>query len=102
RYRVYAPSHGSEYLLDVNYNPAKKIDIYLRYRSQVKARNVSSTQNPEPIYQLVDAQKKSLRLHVGYLVNQNFTLRSRIEVSEFTEKREGFVPQNGFLMFQDL
>lgn len=102
RYRLYSPqSFGNEFLVDINYNPAKKIEMYVRYRSQAKDRNLSSTQNPEPVYQIVQTQKQSLRFHINYQVSQILSLRSRLELSEFKEMRKDFSPQKGFLAFQD-
>lgn len=103
RYRLYSPgSVGNEFLVDVNYNPAKKVEMYVRFRSQTKDLNLSSTQNPEPVYQVVQTQKQSLRFHLNYQVSQKLSLRSRLELSEFKEMRPDFMPQKGFLAFQDL
>ena len=44
RYRVDAPSTGSDYLIQLNYKPNKLLEIYSRYHAESKAINVNPGQ----------------------------------------------------------
>jgi hypothetical protein len=39
RYRVYAPTKGTEYLLQITYKPNKQLEVYSRLRNENKAMN---------------------------------------------------------------
>jgi hypothetical protein len=44
RYRVDAPSTGSDYLVQLNYKPNKQLEIYTRYHAESKANNANPVQ----------------------------------------------------------
>jgi len=97
RYRVDAPSKGSEYLGQLNYSPSSKLELYFRYRYEQKKIN-SDTEDPIP--KLDRTQKESFRLHASYFVSPSVILKNRIE---FLKYREGSNPYgNGFLIYQDV
>ncbi len=97
RFRADMPGTGSEHLLQLTYTPAKKTEIYTRFRVESKPLNVSgdinTTSYPEQIV------KKNWRTHLSRQLNSNFTVRKRVE---FTDVQHNGVRTNGFLAFIDL
>jgi hypothetical protein len=98
RYRVDAPSTGSDYLIQLSYKPNKQLDIYTRYHSESKAINV----NPDQLTlsPVIHQPKKNWRTQVSYKVNATITLRNRTEMVWFDKK--GISAEQGFLLFFDI
>ena len=98
RYRVDAPSGGSDYFVQVTYKPNKQLEMYSRYKRESKGINYNPGEyvlNPV-IYQ----PKKDWRLQVSYKVNRQCTLRSRTEMIWFDKK--GKAAEEGFLIYADI
>ncbi|MDQ6761126.1 MAG: helix-hairpin-helix domain-containing protein, partial [Bacteroidota bacterium] len=98
RFRVDAPSSGSEYLLQLTYKPGKQAEMYVRYRIEKKAINY----NPDglALNPAVVKPKQGLRTQFSYKINTTFTFRSRIELSWFDKRSDD--AQNGFLVYTDV
>ena len=97
RYRVDAPSAGSDYLVQLNYKPNKQLEIYTRYHAGSKAINVNSgllTLSP-----VIQQPKKNWRTQVSYKINAAITLRNRTELVWFDKK--GIAAEEGFLVYFD-
>ncbi|MFZ4399084.1 MAG: hypothetical protein ACOYO1_03530 [Bacteroidales bacterium] len=97
KYRTDAPSNGNEYFVKLNYEPSRKVEIYLQYREKNKQINASS---PLVIKYLDDTRKKNLRLNVSYLVSDNITLKNRIEFINYQVGSN--YNHDGFLIYQDI
>jgi hypothetical protein len=97
RYRVDAPSTGSDYLVQLNYKPNKRLEIYTRYKAETKSINL----NPEllTLSPVVPQPKKSWRTQVNYGINTAITLRNRTELVWFDVK--GAAEERGFLTYFD-
>lgn len=93
-----APSHGTEYLVQLTYKPGKTLEIYVRWKDETKQQN--SSLNNEPMDYLVGTRKRSLRFNISYKISPAISIRSRAEWVFF--KEEGLPQKNGFLAFQDL
>lgn len=97
RYRVDAPSSGSDYLIQLNYKPNKQLEIYTRYHAESKAINVNSGQlTTSPVIQ---QPRKNWRTQVSYRVSNNITLRNRTELVWFD--KNGVQEEQGFLVYFD-
>jgi hypothetical protein len=96
RYRINAPSSGSDYLLHLNYKPSRQSEMYLRYRYRSKPINGKEGIILFPVNQI----KKSLRLHFVQQFSRKLSLKSRIEVLGLKEKDVD--PENGFLGFIEI
>lgn len=95
RYRVDAPSNGSDYLIQLNYKPNKLLEIYTRYHTESKSINANPAQlTLSPVLQ---QPKKNWRTQISYKINPEVTLRSRTELIWFNEIN----PEQGFLIFFD-
>ncbi len=94
RYRVDAPSQGTEYLVQITYKPNKQMELYSRYRNESKAINISGLDLPTR--QVYIRPRQNWRTQVSYNVSPEITLRDRIEVlwfdaNEKTRRQEGFL-----------
>jgi hypothetical protein len=97
RYRVDAPSTGSDYLIQLNYKPNKQLEIYTRYHAESKAINVNAaslTLSP-----VVQQPKKNWRTQISYKVNTYLTIRNRTELVWFD--KGGIAEEQGFLTYFD-
>ncbi|MEP7080278.1 MAG: helix-hairpin-helix domain-containing protein [Ginsengibacter sp.] len=97
KYRTDAPSSGSDYMLQVTYNPNRDVQVYARYRDETKPINY----NPFnlPFNQVIDKPKQGFRTQFSYKINKTYTFRSRAELSWFDKR--GDAPENGFLIYTD-
>ncbi len=97
RYRVDAPSHGSDYLIQVTYNPNKQLEIYTRYHTESKAINV----NPDQLTlsPVLAQPRKNWRTQISYRVNTALTLRNRTELVWFD--KNGVSAEEGYLIYFD-
>jgi len=97
RYRVDAPSTGSDYLIQLNYKPNKQLEIYTRYHAESKAINVNPQQlTTSPV---VQQPKKNWRTQVSYKINATVTVRNRTELVWFD--KNGIQEEQGFLIYFD-
>jgi hypothetical protein len=96
KYRTYAPSRGHDYLVQVNFRPERRIEMYARYRIRNKPLN---SPDESIIRYLDNVTRQNLRIHLIYPVSPSFTFRNRIELVDF---RHGSKHQKGFLIYQDI
>jgi hypothetical protein len=96
RYRVDAPSTGTEYLLQLTYTPNKKTEFYARLRNENKAINISGLNiETRPMY---IRPRTNFRTNASYGLNSNLTIRQRLELVWFDfRNKEG--RQKGFLTY---
>lgn len=98
RYLIDAPSHGTDYLAEMQYNPGKTSQFYLRYRHEEKSRNQSN--NTTPVDYITQTVKELYRLNVQYKLSETFAAKSRIEFSQYSDPINGKL--QGTLIFQDI
>lgn len=97
RFNVASPSIGNEYLAKVQYSIKRKLDIYVQYRNETKAQNISADEN---IQKVGNQNKQQIRIHLAHKLNKRLELRNRAEWSFF--KAANGVTSNGFLLYQDV
>jgi len=97
KYRTDAPSNGGDYLVQLNYKPTKKFEMYFRYRETDKQLNNSGT---NIINYLDPTQKNNFRLNIVYPGTKTISLKNRIEYTNYVVGNA--VPQHGFLLYQDV
>ncbi|MBL0144813.1 MAG: hypothetical protein IPP48_02685 [Chitinophagaceae bacterium] len=98
RYRVDAPSAGSDYLVQLTYKPTKLFEIYTRFRSESKSINVNP--NELTLAPVIPQPKQNWRTHFVYKINSIITLKSRVELQWFDKK--GTEAEKGFLTYFDV
>ena len=99
RYLVDAPSTGYDGLAQLNYTPSKTMDMYVRFRQRIRARNTTSDFE-EVIDYPIDQMQQNYRYDIIYKISPSFKLRNRIEYVRFfpgTGKTE-----EGYTVLQDV
>lgn len=98
KYRVDAPSTGSDYLIQLNYKPNKQLEIYTRYHAESKAINSNPAQLT--LSPVIQQPKKNWRTQVSYKINTALSIRNRTEIVWFD--KSGPAAEQGFLIYFDL
>lgn len=98
KYLVDAPSSGRDYFIQFNYTPNKKLEIYTRYKTEAKQKNISVSN--AATNSLSFFTRKNWRLHVNYTIDKTLSFRSRIDM--LWNKSTDQNPTTGFLMFADI
>lgn len=98
RYLTDAPSHGTDYLGELQYNPGKTSQFYIRYRHETKHRNQSN--NVSATDYTTTAEKEQYRLNAQYKLSENISGKSRVEMTQYYDVLSG--KKYGALIFQDL
>ena len=93
KYQIYAPTHGNDYALQLNYRPNRVIAMYLRYRNSYREYGESS----DTIKQIYSRTKNNIRWHGDFTVSKNIVLKTRAEYIH----NQGKENKNGFMMYQD-
>jgi hypothetical protein len=99
RYLVDAPSNGHEFLVQPTYRPNKKLELYFRYREQVKPKN-SREVSDGTVTSIEDVRQRNFRINFAYKVTDGITMKSRLEFT--TVDRPSSVKDVGMLLYQDL
>ena len=95
RYRSYIPSDGHEWLLRLNYQPARTISFFIQAREESKVRNVTNETN---LYLTVPGIKRNYWFNVDYSVGQNLRFKTRAQFSTFDFNN---TTSKGMTMVQD-
>ena len=96
RYRVDAPSRGSEYLFEVNYKPNKRVELYSRLRNENKAVNISWLDSAtKPV---ITRPRINWRTEFSYKASRQISLRAREEILWFDPYQKGR-SQKGILSY---
>jgi len=98
KYRTDAPTSGTDYMIQLTYQPNKQVAIYTRFRTENKPINYNPYNlilNP-----VIARPKQNFRTQFNYKLDNRFTVRSRVELSWFDRKNDA--SQNGFLTFVDV
>ena len=96
KYRVNAPSHGTEVLGRLNYKPNKKISFYGQYRRESKDINSDMDAN---IRNVVTGIKQNYLVNMDFTASDNVSIRSRVQFSNY-QKGEEYT--TGFVLVQDV
>lgn len=98
KYQVNAPSIGHEFMIQPSYKPSKTLEIYARYRNQLRQKN--SRDSDGTITEIENVDQRNYRLNVSYKVSEDFTFKSRIEY--VTIQRPSNKMEDGYILTQDL
>lgn len=99
KYLVDAPSNGHEFLFQPTYRPNKKLEIYFRFREQLKAKNSRSLSDGS-VTSIEDVRQRNFRIHFAYNVTDGITLKSRLEFTSVS--RPSSSKDIGMLLYQDV
>ncbi|MEP6711790.1 MAG: helix-hairpin-helix domain-containing protein [Ferruginibacter sp.] len=97
KFRVDAPTTGSDYLIQLTYKPTKQLEMYTRFKSETKSINY----NPEDfaLNPIIPQPKQDWRAQISYKMSPVITVRSRVEMSWFDKR--GPAASQGFLLYAD-
>ena len=98
KYQVDAPTAGHELLIQPSYKPNKQLEIYARFRQQLRQKN--SRNSDGTVTPIEDVLQRNYRLNLSYAVSEFFTVKSRIEY--VTINRPSNAPEDGLIITQDV
>lgn len=98
KYQVNAPSIGHELLVQPTYKPTKQLEVYVRYREQLRQKN--SRNNDGTITELENVIQRNLRFNASYAITNFVTLKTRLEYVFI--KRPSNTPEQGMIITQDV
>ncbi|MDR0365107.1 MAG: helix-hairpin-helix domain-containing protein [Bacteroidales bacterium] len=94
KYQIWSPTRGNDYSLQLNINPSRNVNMYLRYRNSYREYGYSG----DVVHQTYDRIKHNLRWQGDFNISKNIALKTRLEyVHNKTSEHK-----NGFLMYQDV
>lgn len=94
KYTTTAPSNGTELFVQLSYRFSENTEIYLRYfQEEKKIKIITGNYKYNELQQI-----NRFRLNFSKKVNENFSLRSRIELSLYSKLNN----EKGILAYQDL
>ena len=94
KYTTSGPSSGNEVFMQLEYRPTRDWLFYGRYK--IEEKDVKFAYNQK--YIQIKQRKQQTRLHVQHKLNDEVTLKSRVEVINFKD----YESVNGLMFFQDL
>lgn len=98
RYQVDAPSHGTDFLCQLNYTPDKKTDMYFRYRHRDKFINAGD--DDATIDYIIPLTQDNWRFNIQYPLGNSIRLRNRVEYSIYHQSNKN--NENGFVIWQEI
>ncbi len=98
KYRVDAPSMGSEYLIQLENIYSENVFYYFRFRQ--KNKQINSAIGEQHIDELVNTRKNYYRFHIEYAISTSIVLKNRIEYVFF--KEGNYYKGTGYLIYQDV
>ena len=93
-------TNGYEALAQLHYKPKRGTTMYFRIRSQNKPINDFASDEIERIRPTVDQLQVNYRFNITYKVSDNWSLRNRAEVINYT--RGDADREDGYLIYQDV
>ncbi len=96
RYRSYSPSSGNEWLIRFNYQPSKKVFVFLQARQESKQRNLSNETN---LYQTAQGSKQSYWINCDYSVSPTLDFKTRVQTCNYQLSSSN---TKGFAIVQDV
>ncbi len=98
KFQVDAPSKGYEFLVQPTYRPNKELEVYGRFRVQLRQKN--SRDSDGTITAIEDVLQRNYRINVSYKVSEGITVKSRLEY--ITIDRPSNTPEKGWMITQDV
>lgn len=98
KYQIDAPSQAFDFLVQVNFTPDKRTDMYFRYRHRDKYTNAN---DPDAdIDFIIPFTQDNIRFNISYPVAKSWKLKNRIEYVKYYPSNE--IEQTGLVIYQDV
>lgn len=104
KYNTSFPSQGNEFLVQLDYKPSRAMGFQVRFRNDEKQINGSILPDSQQVEMLIPTNRKALRFQFSYKLNQNISIRTRVEQA-WWRKGTTSAPEEqsrGFLAYQDV
>lgn len=98
KYQVDAPSVGHEFMIQPSYKPRRSLEIYARYRQQLRQKN--SRDSDGSITAIEEVLQRNYRINFNYKISEDFRLKSRLEY--VTINRPSKDDEDGIILTQDI
>lgn len=98
KFQINSPSHGYDYMAQLNYTHSKKFDAYFKFRTRSKFKNTAA--NIDDIDFIVPYTQTNYRINTSYSIIPSVKLKNRLEFVDF--KVDDGKTQKGFLIYQDI
>jgi len=94
---VNAPSTGYEWFAQADYTPTRNLSMYIRVKNEEKLGNKITDSGVDDLsYQNL----LKLRYHISYRINEQLSMKNRVETAAFKEETEG--TDYGYMIYQDI
>ena len=94
---VDAPSTGYEWFVQADYTPTRNLSMYVRVKNEEKLENKITYSGVDDLsYQNL----LKLRYHISYRINEQLSLKNRVETAAFKEENES--TDYGYMIYQDI
>jgi hypothetical protein len=98
RYRVNAPSSGSDYLLQVDYSPGKKTGMFMRLK--VENDPLNENPDPQPLPEINSMNRTDLRVHGNWALSRRISMQNRVEI--VWVRSDQYSSDRGLMLYQDV
>ncbi len=98
RYGAYAPSAGTDFLVQADYTLSRNVQMYARLRHRSKP--VNSPVGYNNVRYLMENDNTRIRYHIAYNISPSVEFRNRIEFARY--KTEQNASEKGFLIYHDI
>lgn len=96
RYNISAPSNGNEFFFLLKYKKRRIYNFYVQFKHESKYKDVNELYGIKGIYNGI---KTRLRFHQDYRLNKKWSLRNRLEFSDYKLNESH---SKGILIYQDI
>lgn len=96
RFGVDAPSSGLDFLGQLTWRPSRKIELYGRYKNEVKGGNLPD--NTTKLDVVTGIARQNIRFNARYKVSESVSFENRFE---YVIYHDG-IKENGYLIYQDV
>jgi hypothetical protein len=80
KYRSYAPSTGSEWLLRFNYRPSKSVYLFLQAKEESKQRNTGADTN---LFATEQGVRRNYWINLDYATSPSLSFKTRIQFNSY-------------------
>lgn len=98
KYRSDSPSYGMDYLMQINYNASRHLNLYFRFRNILKQENYAD--DYDYTARLVNVHRNECRFFISYDVFDFLVFKNRLEYIFYNKEHEP--SENGYLIYQDV
>lgn len=99
RSQAVSPTGGREYFAQLEYQPARNVYTYTKFKTETKQENIASDELQGNLKSVSQYTKTSFRYHIEYTLNRVWVMKNRVEFS-FYNKNE--TREKGFMVYQDV